>query len=82
MATATAAIPNGTAQEMSAHASNKRNTCEEIATALGTGKVGDIVSKHEKLILQYYEDVQKQATESFRAAKLVSYLGFSVLIVT
>lgn len=60
----------------------KRLDCEELANALDSGGVGDIVAKHEKLILQYYEDVQKQATESFKAAKFVSYIGFAVLILT
>jgi hypothetical protein len=61
---------------------DKRATCDEVGRAVETGKVGDIVAKHEKLILQYYEDVQKQASESFKAAKFVSYIGFAVLILT
>jgi hypothetical protein len=40
------------------------------------------LESHEKLILQYYEDVQKQATDSFRAARFVAYIGFGVLIIT
>ena len=61
---------------------SKWQACEEIASAVATGRVGDIVSKHEKLILQYYEDVQRQAADSFKAAKRVSYVGFAVLILT
>ncbi len=65
-----------------ATATNKRAVCEAIGDALNDGGVGDIVSKHEKLILEYYEDVKRQATESFKFAKLVAYIGFAVLIIT
>jgi hypothetical protein len=61
---------------------SKSKTCDEIAVAVDTGRVGDIVAKHEKLILQYYEDVQKQAIDSFKAARTVAYIGFGVLIIT
>jgi hypothetical protein len=61
---------------------SKGHTCDELAAAVDSGRVGDIVAKHEKLILQYYEDVQRQATDSFKAAKTVAYIGFGVLIMT
>jgi hypothetical protein len=60
----------------------KMKACEELGEAIDSGKVGEIVAKHEKLILQYYEDVQKQATDSFRSAKRVAAIGFTVLIIT
>ncbi len=53
--------------------------CEELKTAIDVGKLGDIVAKHEELILQYYQDVQRQATQSFRAAKSAAQIGFWVL---
>jgi hypothetical protein len=61
---------------------NKSKTCEELAEAVDNGKVGEIVAKHEKLILQYYVDVQNQASTSFKAARTVAYIGFAVLIMT
>jgi hypothetical protein len=50
----------------------KGKTCDDVGAAVDTGKVGDIVAKHEKLILQYYEDVQDQAKQSFASAKSVA----------
>jgi hypothetical protein len=49
---------------------------------MDTGTVGDIVKKHENLILKYYEDVQRQAKKSFESAKYVARIGFWVLIAT
>jgi hypothetical protein len=63
-------------------ATEKRRACEEVGNAVDTGGVGEIVTKHEKLILQYYEDVQRQAKQSFGSAKSVAYMGFCVLIAT
>jgi hypothetical protein len=60
----------------------KEKTCDELREAIDNGKMGDIVAKHEKLILQYYEDVQRQAKQSFNSAKFVAQIGFWVLIVT
>ena len=57
-------------------------TCDEIGSAVDGGRVGDIVAKHEKLILHYYEDVQDQAKQSFASAKSVAHIGFWVLIAT
>jgi hypothetical protein len=56
--------------------------CDELGTAINGGKLGDIVAKHEKLILQYYRDVQRQAIESFSTARLATYIGSAVLILT
>lgn len=60
----------------------KLRICDEIKDALDTGNVGEIVSKHEKLILDYYKDVLDQAQKSFASAKSVAWIGFGVLIVT
>jgi hypothetical protein len=79
---ATIPIETPTSSANSTADKNKTKTCEELAVAIETGRVGDIVAKHEKLILQYYEDVQKQATDSFKAARTVAYIGFGVLIMT
>src|SRR5437879_7848307 len=60
---------------------DKHKTCDELENAL-TGNLAKTVSAHEKIILQYYQDVQQQATQSFEAAKMVAWIGFGVLIVT
>ena len=59
----------------------KLKVCHELRHAL-SGQIGDIVAKHEEMILHYYGDVQKQAMESFDSAKKVSKIGFCVLIAT
>lgn len=56
--------------------------CNELSSALEGGKMGDIVAKHEQLILHYYKDVQDQAKESFETAKQAAIVGFLVLIGT
>lgn len=56
--------------------------CEELGASIDEGKIGDIVAKHEKLILHYYQDVQDQAQRSFTAAGSVAQIGFWVLIGT
>ena len=56
--------------------------CEELSGAVDQGGIGDIVAKHEKLILHYYQDVQDQAKKSFSTARWVSIVGFLVLIGT
>lgn len=63
-------------------AKDGERTCEELREALEAGKLGDIVAKHEKLILHYYTDVQSQANKSFQSAMSVARWGFVVLIVT
>jgi hypothetical protein len=60
--------------------SELHNVCDEIGKAVDDGKMGDIVAKHEKLILQYYEDVQDQAKKSFFVAVGTAGIGFGVLI--
>ena len=59
----------------------KVEACKELKTAL-SGDIGDVVAKHEELILHYYRDVQDQAQHSFRSAQRVATIGFGVLIVT
>lgn len=63
-------------------AADKVKACDAVGAALDTGTVGDMVAKHEKLILHYYGDVLDQAKQSFRSAKVVAWIGFAVLIVT
>jgi hypothetical protein len=60
----------------------KRQACEELGLAIESGGLGDIVEKHESLILQYYVDVQDQARQSFAAARSVARIGFWVLLAT
>jgi hypothetical protein len=68
-------------QEANSSFKKKLKTCDELKTAL-EGKLGEIVSKHEEMILHYYKDVQMQANQSFDQAKKLAYIGFGVLIVT
>jgi hypothetical protein len=62
--------------------SQKERACEEVGSALNTGDIGEIVAKHEKLILKYYEDVRGQAERSFAIARSAAFIGFAVLIGT
>jgi hypothetical protein len=55
--------------------------CNDMAGAV-KGDLGDIVAKHEELILEYYRDVRSQATGSFAAARMVASIGFGTLIAT
>jgi hypothetical protein len=59
-----------------------KKTCDEVGEAIDKGKIGEIVAKHEKLILQYYGDVQDQAKRSFDTALKFAKIGFGVLIGT
>jgi hypothetical protein len=61
--------------------SKKLEICKELKPAL-SGDIGDVVAKHEEMILHYYSDVQDQAQQSFLSAKIVSRIGFAVLIAT
>jgi hypothetical protein len=61
--------------------SKKLEVCKELKPAL-SGDIGDVVAKHEEMILHYYSDVQDQAQQSFRSARKVSRIGFGVLITT
>ena len=54
----------------------KWKICDELVNACDTGHVGDIVAKHEKLILEYYKDVLEQAQKSFASAKSIARLVF------
>jgi hypothetical protein len=56
--------------------------CEELGLAVAGGKLGDIVAKHEKMILHYYQDVQEQAQKSFATARRFGWSGFGVLVGT
>src|SRR6266700_7788797 len=51
----------------------KWKICDELVNACDTGHVGDIVAKHEKLILEYYKDVLEQAQKSFASAKSIAH---------
>lgn len=68
-------------EDVSSIHSEKQRVCNELKNAL-LGEIGDIVSKHEEMILHYYKDVQDQAKQSFASAKSVAKVGFGVLIVT
>jgi hypothetical protein len=56
--------------------------CDSLREAVDAGHVGEIVAKHEKLILDYYKDVLEQAQKSFASAKSTAKIGFWVLIGT
>ena len=60
----------------------KIKACHELSEAMNGPDIGQIVAKTEKLILHYYEDVQAQAVQSFRSAKVAAYVGFVVLLVS
>jgi|SRR6516164_5559057 hypothetical protein len=57
-------------------------TCEALGHAVDSGTIGKILAKHERLILQYYEDVLEQVQKSFSTAKRSAIAGFIVLIGT
>jgi hypothetical protein len=68
---------------MSAAAKSEfQQTCTELADEIDKGTLGAIYAKHQKLIMQYYEDVQDQATRSFRIAAGLAVAGFLVLVAT
>jgi TRADD-N domain-containing protein len=62
-------------------ADNPWKACDELAQAMDGGGIGDIVAKHEELILHYYKDVQTQAAESFQTARWSAWAGFAVLMI-
>jgi hypothetical protein len=62
--------------------SNFEKTCEQVGNAVDTGSVGAIYAKLQKMIMQYYEDVQCQAKASFNIAKWLAIAGFGVLVGT
>jgi hypothetical protein len=57
------------------------NRCDGMATAVN-GDVGTMVETVQRLILRYYTDVGKQASESFESAKRISIWGFWLLVAT
>lgn len=69
-------------EEAVAQETEKHKACRELKDAVDGGTLGDVLDKFERLIVRYYEDVQKQAMTSFQAATTVARVGFSVLIVT
>jgi hypothetical protein len=60
----------------------KATACHEVGAAMNGPDIGQIVAKTEKLILHYYEDVQAQAVQSFKSAKVAAYIGFFVLLLS
>jgi hypothetical protein len=56
--------------------------CLELGEAVSSHNVGDTTAKVQQLIMQYYLDVQGQATESFKSAKAVALLGFALFAAT
>ncbi len=63
------------------HSEEESKRCDGIGVAVN-GDVGTMVETVQKLILQYYMDVARQASESFSSAKRVSLLGFGLLAAT
>lgn len=54
--------------------------CDALGKAVDSGKMGEIVAKHEKMILGYYKDVHHQANKSFDVARSAAIIGFAVII--
>ena len=70
-------------ESLSSRSTDERSkACDNLGNAVDDGTVGQTVAKHERLILTYYEDVEKQAKQSFDSAKRVAQIGFWVLIAT
>jgi TRADD-N domain-containing protein len=57
-------------------------TCAELSDEIEKGSLGAVYAKHQKLIMQYYVDVQDQAQRSFAIAAILAVAGFLVLIGT
>lgn len=57
-------------------------TCTELSDEIEKGSLGAVYAKHQKLIMQYYEDVQDQAQRSFAIAAILAVAGFLVLLGT
>jgi hypothetical protein len=58
----------------------RQKLCDEVGAAINQGTLGEIVAKHERLILKYYEDVLQQANQSFELARSIARMGFYVLV--
>jgi hypothetical protein len=56
--------------------------CLALGEAVSSHNVGNTTAKIQQLIMQYYSDVQGQATESFKSAKRVALLGFALFAAT
>lgn len=56
--------------------------CQALGTAITNGDIGETITAVQQLILRYYDDVRKQADESFSTAKRVARFGFVLLFVT
>jgi hypothetical protein len=56
--------------------------CDELGQAVEKSDLGQTVTTVQQLILSYYTDVRKQATESFESAKRVALFGFVLLVLT
>jgi len=65
-----------------AQETKKQQACRELKDAINEGTLGDVLDKFEGLIVRYYDDVQDQAMSSFKAATIVAWIGFGVLIAT
>jgi hypothetical protein len=59
-----------------------KENCVALGEAVSSHNVGDTTAKVQQLIMQYYSDVQGQATESFESAKTVAFFGFLLFAVT
>ena len=59
-----------------------KNRCCELGEAVSKHDVGETTAKVQQLIMQYYLDVQGQATQSFESAKAVALLGFALFAAT
>jgi hypothetical protein len=56
--------------------------CLALGAAVSSHNVGDTTAKVQQLIMQYYQDVQGQSTQSFKSAKSVALLGFALFAAT
>jgi hypothetical protein len=75
-----AIIQLGAKQAATEESEERQRQCDEVGAAVDQGTLGEIVAKHERLILKYYEDVLQQANQSFGLARRIALIGFFVLI--
>jgi hypothetical protein len=59
-----------------------KEDCVGLGEAVSGHNVGDTTAKIQQLIMRYYQDVQRQSTESFESAKTVAFLGFTLFAAT
>lgn len=62
--------------------SDFKEKCSALGEAVSSHSVGDTTARVQQLIMQYYQDVQGQSTQSFESAKRVALLGFLLFAVT